>query len=114
VPVCLHWRGVDALELQSLTRRFGALVALDALSLTVPAGTMFGLLRPNGAGKTTAMRIVPGILAPDAGGGPFRGVGVGVWGTYAGREDGIGCRNPEFHELPRERASFRVFAVVAD
>jgi hypothetical protein len=39
---------------------------------------------------------------------------VEVLETYANREDEIGCRNPEFHELPRERASFRVFAVVAD
>ncbi len=39
---------------------------------------------------------------------------VEVVETYASREDEIGCRNPEFHELPRERASFRVFAVVAD
>lgn len=39
---------------------------------------------------------------------------VEVIETYANREDDIGCRNPEFHELPRERANFRVFAVVAD
>jgi hypothetical protein len=34
--------------------------------------------------------------------------------TYGSRADEIGCRNPEFHELPRERATFRVFATVAD
>ena len=39
---------------------------------------------------------------------------VEVVETYVSREDEIGCRNPEFHELPRERANFRVFAVVAD
>ena len=39
---------------------------------------------------------------------------VEVVETYASREDEIGCRNPEFHELPREHANFRVFAVVAD
>lgn len=39
---------------------------------------------------------------------------VEVVETYTSREDEIGCRNPEFHELPRERANFRVFAVVAD
>ena len=33
---------------------------------------------------------------------------------YAGREDELGCRNPEFHELPRERETFRVFATIAD
>jgi hypothetical protein len=39
---------------------------------------------------------------------------VEVVETYTSREDELGCRNPEFHELPRERANFRVFAVVAD
>jgi len=39
---------------------------------------------------------------------------VEVVETYAGREDELGCRNPEFHELPRERATFRVFARVDD
>ena len=39
---------------------------------------------------------------------------VEVISTYGSREDELGCRNPEFHELPRERASFRVFARVSD
>ena len=39
---------------------------------------------------------------------------VEVVGTYPHREDDLGCRIPEFHELPRERATFRVFATVAD
>jgi ABC-type branched-subunit amino acid transport system ATPase component len=55
------------LELQGLTRRYGDLVALDDLSFTVAEGQMFGFVGPNGAGKTTAMRIVLGVLEPDAG-----------------------------------------------
>jgi ABC-type branched-subunit amino acid transport system ATPase component len=55
------------LELQGLTRRYGELVALDHLSFSVAEGQMFGFVGPNGAGKTTAMRIVLGVLAPDAG-----------------------------------------------
>jgi hypothetical protein len=39
---------------------------------------------------------------------------VEVVATYAARTDDIGCRNPEFYELPRERASFRVFARITD
>jgi hypothetical protein len=38
---------------------------------------------------------------------------VEVISTYSAREDDLGCRNPEFHELPRERASFRVFARIS-
>jgi ABC-2 type transport system ATP-binding protein len=55
------------LELDGLTRRYGERVALDGLSFTVQRGQMLGFVGPNGAGKTTAMRIVLGVLAPDAG-----------------------------------------------
>ena len=55
------------LELDGLTRRYGDVVALDGLTFTVRRGEVFGFVGPNGAGKTTAMRIVLGVLAPDAG-----------------------------------------------
>jgi ABC-2 type transport system ATP-binding protein len=61
------------LELQGLTRRYGDLVALHDLSFTVAEGQMFGFVGPNGAGKTTALRIVLGVLAPDAGEVRWRG-----------------------------------------
>jgi ABC-2 type transport system ATP-binding protein len=61
------------LELQRLTRRYGDVVALDDLSFTVANGQMFGFVGPNGAGKTTAMRIVLGVLEPDAGEVRWRG-----------------------------------------
>jgi ABC-2 type transport system ATP-binding protein len=61
------------LDLQGLTRRYGELVALDDLSFTVAEGQMFGFVGPNGAGKTTAMRIILGVLAPDAGEVRWRG-----------------------------------------
>jgi ABC-2 type transport system ATP-binding protein len=50
-----------------LTRRYGDRVALDGVSFRVEPGQMFGFVGPNGAGKTTAMRIILGVLAPDAG-----------------------------------------------
>ena len=55
------------LELRGLTRRYGDVLALDNVSFTVGEGQMFGFIGPNGAGKTTAMRIMLGVLAPDAG-----------------------------------------------
>jgi ABC-2 type transport system ATP-binding protein len=55
------------LELQRLTRRYGNLVALDDLSFTLAEGQTFGFVGPNGAGTTTAMRIIVGVLEPDAG-----------------------------------------------
>ncbi len=64
------------LELDALSRRFGSVVALDRLSFSVADGQVFGFVGPNGAGKTTAMRIVLGVLAPDAGEVRFRGRSV--------------------------------------
>jgi len=55
------------LECRGLTKRYGQLVAVDDLSLTIAPGETYGLLGPNGAGKTTAILMVAGILVPDAG-----------------------------------------------
>jgi ABC-2 type transport system ATP-binding protein len=52
---------------EGLTRRFGAQVAVDGLSLAVPAGAFYGFLGPNGAGKSTTINILTGLLAPTSG-----------------------------------------------
>jgi len=54
-------------RVSSLTRRYGPVVAVDDVSLEVRRGEMFGLIGPDGAGKTTTLRVVLGLLAPDAG-----------------------------------------------
>src|SRR4029077_1857712 len=56
----------SALEVRGLTKRFDRL-AVDALDLTVRAGEFYALLVLNGAGKTTTLRMVAGLLRPDAG-----------------------------------------------
>jgi len=55
------------ISLQSLTKRFGAQTAVDALSLEIPAGQIVGFLGPNGAGKSTTLKMLTGILAPTSG-----------------------------------------------
>jgi ABC-2 type transport system ATP-binding protein len=57
----------EAVRCERLVKRFGSVVAVDGLSLTVPRGECFGLLGPNGAGKTTTVEILEGLLAPDEG-----------------------------------------------
>jgi branched-chain amino acid transport system ATP-binding protein len=55
------------LEVTGLVKRFGGLVALDGVSLTVERGTIHGLIGPNGSGKSTFINTVTGVLRPDAG-----------------------------------------------
>ena len=56
-----------ALKVEGLRKSFGAKAAVDGLDLTVRAGELYALLGPNGAGKTTTLRMVTGLLRPDAG-----------------------------------------------
>jgi ABC-2 type transport system ATP-binding protein len=55
------------IHLESVSRKFGSIQALDGLSIAVERGVMFGLIGPDGAGKTTTLRIVLGLVTPDAG-----------------------------------------------
>jgi ABC-2 type transport system ATP-binding protein len=57
----------STLEMRGLRHRFGERVVLDGLSFRVQAGEIFGLLGPNGSGKSTALRVLTGLLVPDAG-----------------------------------------------
>ncbi|MEM7248134.1 MAG: ATP-binding cassette domain-containing protein [Acidobacteriota bacterium] len=56
-----------ALEIDGVTKRFGAHVAVDDFNLSVPQGSIYGFLGPNGAGKTTTIRMVMSIFMPDSG-----------------------------------------------
>ena len=56
-----------ACEIAGLTKRFGEKVAVDRLSLQIPAGMLYGLLGVNGAGKTTTLRMIAGLIRPDDG-----------------------------------------------
>src|SRR5256714_404089 len=56
-----------AVSIRGLRKAFGTKVAVDGIDLDVPAGCFFGLVGPNGAGKTTTLKMVTGLLRPDAG-----------------------------------------------
>ena len=55
------------LQVNNVTKTFGAFKALDQLTMTVPRGTVYGLVGPNGAGKSTAIRLLTGVYTPDEG-----------------------------------------------
>src|SRR3989442_14788207 len=61
------------LEVDNVSRRFGGIVALDAVSFTAEAGEIVGLIGPNGAGKTTAFNVITRLYTPDEGDVRFDG-----------------------------------------
>jgi ABC-2 type transport system ATP-binding protein len=62
-----------AVSLGEVTKRFGAVRAVDRLDLAVPRGALYGFIGPNGAGKTTTMRMLTGFLPPTDGGASIAG-----------------------------------------
>ncbi len=65
-----------ALQALSLTKRFDALTAVDALSFDVAPGELFGVVGPDGAGKTTLMRMLAGIMRPTSGDAIVEGLSI--------------------------------------
>jgi ABC-2 type transport system ATP-binding protein len=82
------------LVVDRVTKRFSGHTAVDALSLTVPAGVIYGLLGPNGAGKSTTIRMIMGIYVPDDG-------SVSVFGGSGGLE-----QSERIGYLPEERGLY--------
>lgn len=64
---------MNAIETHNLSKRYGQVDVVEPLSLTVPAGIVFGYLGPNGAGKTTTIRMLSGVLEPSGGTGNVAG-----------------------------------------
>jgi ABC-2 type transport system ATP-binding protein len=67
----------EAIAVRALTRRFGVLVAVNDVSVSVPAGEIFGFLGSNGAGKSTTIRMLCGLLRPTSGTAIVGGIDVG-------------------------------------
>jgi ABC-2 type transport system ATP-binding protein len=67
---------VPALSIRGLAKRFGDKIAVDGISLDVPAGSFYGIVGPNGAGKTTTLSMATGLLRPDFGTAAVHGVDV--------------------------------------
>jgi ABC-2 type transport system ATP-binding protein len=65
-----------AVTVDGLTKRFGKTTAVDGLGFTVAPGEIFGLVGPDGAGKTTTMRMLTGVMTPDAGAATVAGCDV--------------------------------------
>ena len=77
------------IETRGLTRRFGSQLAVDDLNLLVPAAGVYGFLGPNGAGKTTAIRMLLGLIKPNA--GDVRLFGQSVDGSHRSLMSRVGA-----------------------
>ncbi|HTS34808.1 MAG TPA: ATP-binding cassette domain-containing protein [Candidatus Solibacter sp.] len=93
-------RSTDVVELNSICKNYDEFVAVDHLSLSIPAGGIYGLLGPNGAGKTSTIRMIIGIIVPDAG-------QISVFGRPLSRG-----HMDEFGYLPEERGLYKKMKVL--
>ncbi len=99
-----------ALVTRGLTKRYGARVALDGLDLRVPTGVVYGFLGPNGAGKTTTMRILTGLIHPDAGTVEMLGRPFGRGDRHRLFEVGALIESPSFYPFLNGRENLRALA----
>ena len=122
--------GDIAIRARGLTRRFGALVAVDHVDLTVPKSNVYGFLGPNGSGKSTSIRMLCGLLTPTAGEIEVLGLRIPEQADALRRRvgymtqkfslfDDLSVReNLEFlaaiQDLPRAQARIRVDELVAE
>ncbi|MBI4718043.1 MAG: ATP-binding cassette domain-containing protein [Planctomycetes bacterium] len=91
----------NVVELEHVTKTFGKHVAVNDLSLNVPAGSIYGFIGPNGSGKTTTLRMIMRIYYPDSGSGHIRVLG----------EEGYGAANDRIGYLPEERGLYKKMKV---
>lgn len=96
------------LEIEGLTKQFGAVKALDGLCLSLPKGCVFGFLGRNGAGKTTTLRLITGLARPTAGSVAVCGEPVAFGAGRTNRMVGYLPDVPQFYEWmrPGEYLSF--------
>jgi ABC-2 type transport system ATP-binding protein len=90
---------MHTVELERITKTFGATVAVDDLSLAVPQGSIYGFIGPNGSGKTTTLRMIMNIFYPDRG-------KILLFGGAT-----KGAANERIGYLPEERGLYRGMSV---
>jgi ABC-2 type transport system ATP-binding protein len=102
--------GAPPIEVRGLTKRYGEIVAVDGVDLTIEPGDVFGYLGPNGAGKTTSLRMMLGLIAPSSGGVRLFGRDPHVDGARA--LDGVAgfVEGPRFYPYLSGRKNLRLLA----
>jgi ABC-2 type transport system ATP-binding protein len=89
---------IMAIAADGLARSFGTVRAADGVSFEVSTGEVFGLLGPNGAGKTTLIRLLAGVLTPDAGSARVLGLDPTIDGSAVRSRCGVLTETPAVYE----------------
>lgn len=101
--------GVLAIETHGLSKRFGAHTAVDGLTMRVPAGSIAGFIGPNGAGKTTTLRLLLGLVRPDAGSATVLGYSITDFARYLPRVGAL-VEAPAFYPGLSGRRNLEILA----
>lgn len=101
--------GTSALRLENVTKRYGSVLAVDHLSLTVPSGIVFALLGPNGAGKSTTLEMVEGLRRPDEGEVWWGDLDVGKHADEARARFGVQLQTSAFFDLLTVKETLELF-----
>ncbi len=102
----------QAVRVTNLTKRFGALTAVNNLSFTIPEGAIAGFVGPNGAGKTTSIRMLLGLVAPSGGQAEVLGSPIGMPSQYLPKV-GAMIEGPAFYPNLSGEGNLRVLATLA-
>src|SRR5262245_42941886 len=89
MPAAARSRPMPLLECKGLTRRFGALVAVDSVDMTIEPGETRAVIGPTGAGKSTRFNLITGTLKPTAGAVRFAGEAITGLPVHATAQKGI-------------------------
>jgi ABC-2 type transport system ATP-binding protein len=92
-----------AVSCRGLTKRYGDVLALDALTLDVPVGAVYGILGPNGAGKTTLLRLLTGLAHPTAGEATVAGLSVTAQAPAVHQRISFLDQSPQYYSWMRGR-----------
>jgi ABC-2 type transport system ATP-binding protein len=102
---------MNAIETDGLTKRFGRQTAVDDLSMSIPAGSIAGLIGPNGAGKTTTLRLLLGLVRPNAGRATVLGCPLAEPDRYLPRVGAL-IEAPAFYPSLSGRTNLEVLALL--
>ncbi len=97
------------ISVSKLAKRYGGVVALDDMNLSVEAGTIHAVVGENGAGKSTLMKVLAGVVKPDSGTIAIDGGAVSIDGPNAARELGIGMVYQELSLFPERSVLANLF-----